>query len=261
MKRRRRIQITSKQMNNLVEPLYALNDKPLGEHPPAEECVNYLMDMLTPQETEEIDQHLATCPDCVARMDHLAAEFDKWCGNQGNNRLASLRRRLLGICVPDPSSKPLVERDAAAKMMIRSTRDASPSARPNKPVIKIIGVGGAGGNAINKMIELGLNGVEFVAVNTDAQDLGKCEAQRKLRIGENITRGLGTGFDPELGRQAAEADQDDLRKTVEGADMVFITAGLGGGTGTGASPVIAKMARNVSALTLAVVTQPFCFDG
>ena len=128
-------------------------------------------------------------------------------------------------------------------------------------VIRVIGVGGAGGNAINTMMEAGLRGVEFIAVNTDIQDLRKCKAPEKIQIGESLTRGLGAGSNPQLGQQCANEDRDRLQEMVEGADMAFITAGLGGGTGTGASPVIAELAKNAGVLTVAVATRPFDFEG
>ncbi len=128
-------------------------------------------------------------------------------------------------------------------------------------VIRIVGVGGAGTNAINRMLEAGLEGVEFIAVNTDVQALQTCEADHKLRIGRELTKGLGGGSDPDIGRQAAAAAYDDLKALLKGSDMVFITAGEGGGTGTGASPVIAEIAKNVGALTIGVVSRPFAFEG
>ncbi|MBM3211326.1 cell division protein FtsZ [Candidatus Poribacteria bacterium] len=128
-------------------------------------------------------------------------------------------------------------------------------------IIKVIGVGGAGGNAINTMIDAGVKGVEFIAVNTDIQDLAKCKAAEKVQIGSNITKGLGAGSDPQLGQQSAHEDREKLQSIVEGSDMVFITAGLGGGTGTGASPVIAELAKNSKALTVAFVTKPFAREG
>jgi cell division protein FtsZ len=128
-------------------------------------------------------------------------------------------------------------------------------------VIKVVGVGGGGGNAINRMIDAGLKGVEFVAVNTDAQSLLISDADVKLDIGRTITRGLGAGSDPEVGRQAAEDHRDEIEEVLKGADMVFVTAGEGGGTGTGASPIVAEVARQLGALTIAIVTRPFSFEG
>ena len=128
-------------------------------------------------------------------------------------------------------------------------------------VIKVIGVGGGGVNAVNRMIDAGLKGVEFIAVNTDAQALLMSDADVKLDIGRDLTRGLGAGSDPEVGREAAEAHKDEIEEMVKGADMVFITAGEGGGTGTGAAPVISEVAREAGALTIGVVTRPFSFEG
>ncbi|MCL1925918.1 MAG: cell division protein FtsZ [Syntrophorhabdaceae bacterium] len=128
-------------------------------------------------------------------------------------------------------------------------------------VIKVIGAGGGGGNAINTMIEEGLQGVEFIAANTDAQALSRNLAPLKLQLGTKLTKGLGTGGNPEIGRDAAIEDRDMLREALTGADMVFVTAGLGGGTGTGAAPIVAEVAREVGALTVAVVTRPFVFEG
>ena len=128
-------------------------------------------------------------------------------------------------------------------------------------VIKVIGVGGGGVNAINRMIDAGLRGVEFVAVNTDAQALLMSDADFKIDIGRELTRGLGAGSDPEIGREAAETSRADIEELVSGADMVFITAGEGGGTGTGATPIIAEIARAAGALTVGIVTRPFGFEG
>src|SRR6478752_6196208 len=127
--------------------------------------------------------------------------------------------------------------------------------------IKVIGVGGSGGNAINTMIHFGLEGVEFITVNTDAQALNSNSAAEKIAIGQNVTRGLGAGADPERSRKAALEDVQRLKDIVQGADMVFVTAGMGGGTGTGAAPVIAQLAREAGALTVGVVTKPFGFEG
>jgi len=127
--------------------------------------------------------------------------------------------------------------------------------------IKVVGVGGAGCNAVNRMISEGLTGVEFIAVNTDAQALLMSNAKMRVRIGDKLTRGLGSGGNPEVGTKAAEESTDELYEVLKGADMVFVTAGIGGGTGTGASPLVAKIAREIGALTIGVVTRPFTFEG
>lgn len=127
--------------------------------------------------------------------------------------------------------------------------------------IKVIGAGGAGGNAINDMIEAGVTGVEYIAANTDAQDLNNSLADIRIQLGEKLTRGLGAGAEPEIGRQAAEEDIEKLRALLEETDMLFITAGMGGGTGTGSAPVIAKVAKELGVLTIAIVTKPFYFEG
>lgn len=134
-------------------------------------------------------------------------------------------------------------------------------ANTNSAVIKVVGVGGGGSNAVRRMIDSGIQGVEFIAMNTDKQVLGTNPADAKVQLGTNLTRGLGAGGNPETGKAAAEESKNEIRKAIEGADMVFITAGMGGGTGTGAAPVVADMAREMGALTVAVVTRPFTFEG
>jgi cell division protein FtsZ len=128
-------------------------------------------------------------------------------------------------------------------------------------VIKVVGVGGGGTNAVNRMVDAGLTGVEFIAVNTDAQALMMSDADMKLHIGSAATRGLGAGADPVVGQAAAQESRDELKEALKGADMVFVTAGEGGGTGTGAAPVLAELAREIGALTVGVVTKPFVFEG
>ncbi len=128
-------------------------------------------------------------------------------------------------------------------------------------VIKVVGIGGGGVNAVNRMIESGLKGVEFIAINTDAQALLMSDADVKLDIGRELTRGLGAGADPEIGKKAAEDHQQEIEEVLKGADMVFVTAGEGGGTGTGGAPVVAKIAKGMGALTIGVVTRPFMFEG
>ena len=137
----------------------------------------------------------------------------------------------------------------------------------NKPVgdgaatIKVIGVGGAGNNAVNRMIEAGIKGVEFIAVNTDRQQLQQSKAATKIQIGEKITRGLGAGANPDIGAQAAEESKAEIGEALRGADMVFVTAGMGGGTGTGAAPIVASCAKEMGIITIGVVTKPFTFEG
>jgi len=144
-----------------------------------------------------------------------------------------------------------------------SERKAAVMAAPQNylAVIKVVGIGGGGVNAVNRMIEVGLKGVEFIAVNTDAQALLMSDADVKLDIGRELTRGLGAGANPEVGAKAAEDHADEIEEVLKGADMVFVTAGEGGGTGTGGAPVVAKIARSLGALTIGVVTRPFAFEG
>lgn len=127
--------------------------------------------------------------------------------------------------------------------------------------IRVVGVGGSGCNAVNHMVNSKVKGVEFIAVNSDAQDLHRSLAKRKIHIGKNLTRGLGTGMNPELGKRAAEETRQEIQEALQGSDMVFITCGMGGGTGTGASAVVARIAKEIGALTIAVVTRPFSFEG
>ncbi|MBP5662022.1 MAG: cell division protein FtsZ, partial [Clostridia bacterium] len=127
--------------------------------------------------------------------------------------------------------------------------------------LKVVGVGGAGDNAVDRMITAGLTGVEYIAINTDQQALARSKANKKLRIGEKITKGLGAGANPEIGKKAAEESRDDIMDQLRGADMVFVTAGMGGGTGTGAAPIVAEAAKEMGMLTVGVVTYPFLFEG
>jgi cell division protein FtsZ len=127
--------------------------------------------------------------------------------------------------------------------------------------IRVVGVGGSGGNAVNHMVDSNVQGVDFIAINTDAQDLHKSKAMKKIHIGKSLTRGLGTGMNPDLGKQSADETREEIQEAIRGSDMVFITCGMGGGTGTGAAPVVAKIARDLGALTVGVVTKPFGFEG
>src|ERR1700712_4433802 len=132
---------------------------------------------------------------------------------------------------------------------------------PQSPVIKVIGVGGGGGNAVNHMVKSNIEGVEFICANTDAQALKNIGARTILQLGTGVTKGLGAGANPEVGRQAALEDREQIVEILRGADMIFITCGMGGGTGTGAAPIIAQIAKEVGALTVGVVTRPFSFEG
>jgi cell division protein FtsZ len=129
------------------------------------------------------------------------------------------------------------------------------------PVLKVIGVGGGGGNAVNRMIENGVQGVEFITANTDAQVLRLSKADTRVQLGKRLTKGLGAGADPEVGEAAAEESREEIRDLLQNTDMLFITAGMGGGTGTGAAPVIAELAQEMGILTVAIVTKPFTFEG
>src|SRR5664279_6623057 len=148
------------------------------------------------------------------------------------------------------------QKNEAGEMRIQFHEETPRGAR-----IKVIGVGGGGGNAVNRMIQANLEGVEFIAANTDAQALKVSQAPVKLQLGVRLTSGLGAGSNPDLGRRAALEDSEKIIEALEGADMVFVTAGLGGGTGTGAAPVIASLASEMGILTVAVITRPFAFEG
>ena len=166
----------------------------------------------------------------------------------------------------DQDLKHLFSGKKSAANAIISGKSAGDNAMSNQdltPVanIKVIGCGGGGGNAVNRMVRAGLKGIHFIAVNTDAQALCHSEANTKINIGKATTRGLGAGSNPDLGRQAAEESIDEIRESIDGSDMIFITCGMGGGTGTGAAPVIANTAREMGILTVAVVTRPFSFEG
>ncbi len=164
------------------------------------------------------------------------------------------------VTVPEPVTAPEPVTDVYA----RSDRSADMHAGPRpvgKPVLRVVGVGGAGVNAVNRMIEAQVDGVEFIAINTDLQSLQQSAAADTLHIGDTLTRGLGSGSDPDVGRQAAREEYDRIKGMLRGSDMVFIAAGAGGGTGTGAAPVVAEIARELGALTVGIVTRPFQFEG
>jgi cell division protein FtsZ len=144
---------------------------------------------------------------------------------------------------------------------MKKTKRKSEKFQPLSANVKVIGIGGGGGNAVARMAKDFLRGVDFIAINTDHQDLDECDVKTKLYIGKSLTRGLGTGMNPDLGRQAAEENRSEISEALKGADLVFLAAGLGGGTGTGATPIVAEAAKQAGALTIAVVTKPFTFEG
>jgi cell division protein FtsZ len=151
--------------------------------------------------------------------------------------------------------------DSAGPPPEAAAQDAVVKGRPYVTTIKVVGVGGAGTNAVNRMVESGVKGVEFIAINTDVQQLGMCDADVKIHIGQELTHGLGGGANPEVGREAMEISRDQLKIALRGADLVFVTAGEGGGTGTGGAPVVAQVAHELGAVTIAIVTKPFGFEG
>lgn len=160
----------------------------------------------------------------------------------------------------DSNLKALFSKSGAKKDKSMKASEVKPDFASNA-VIKVIGVGGGGGNAVTQMVNSGIEGVEFILLNTDAQALFHSKVQKKINIGKSTTKGLGAGSDPELGKKSAEESLEDIRPILEGADMVFITCGLGGGTGTGAAPVVAELAREMGILTVGIVTKPFGFEG
>ncbi|NLE69026.1 MAG: cell division protein FtsZ, partial [Clostridiales bacterium] len=140
-------------------------------------------------------------------------------------------------------------------------KQVEPEVTTNFASIKVVGCGGGGANAVNRMVDAGLKGVEFIAVNTDKQALSTSRADKKIQIGEKLTKGLGAGAVPDIGKRAAEESREEIAQHLKGADLVFVTAGMGGGTGTGAAPIVADIARDLNCLTIAVVTKPFQFEG
>src|ERR671914_447412 len=196
------------------------------------------------------------------RADERAQRREREAGQEAYSRYD-------GVPSPEERLRPVFSSDIPENIMERAPEPeprpapyAMPSAgRVTEPVLRVVGVGGAGVNAVNRMIEAEVEGVEFIAVNTDTQSLEQSAADNRVHIGGDITRGLGSGSNPELGRLAALEDYDHLKALLKGSDMVFITAGAGGGTGTGAAPVVARISREVGALTVGIITKPFSFEG
>jgi cell division protein FtsZ len=193
-----------------------------------------------------------------ARRREREAQEEPWSRYDG---VPSPEERLRSVFSSDIPEN-IMEREPERGPETQTAPYAMPSAgKVTEPVLRVVGVGGAGVNAVNRMIEAQVEGVEFVAVNTDTQSLEQSAAHTRVHIGGEITRGLGSGSNPELGRLAALEDYDELKRLLRGSDMVFITAGAGGGTGTGAAPIVARISREVGALTVGIVTKPFSFEG
>ncbi|MGH2916653.1 MAG: cell division protein FtsZ [Solirubrobacteraceae bacterium] len=184
-------------------------------------------------------------------------------GEADERQIPSPQERLRQAFSSDVPANLMEPTQATQDVYARAEREPDPFAAPvvGRPVLRVVGVGGAGVNAVNRMVEADVEGVEFVAINTDLQSLQLSAARETLHIGDAVTRGLGSGSDPELGRRAAREEYDRIKAMLRGSDMVFIAAGAGGGTGTGAAPVVAQIARELGALTVGIVTRPFQFEG
>ncbi|HET6830996.1 MAG TPA: cell division protein FtsZ, partial [Solirubrobacterales bacterium] len=176
--------------------------------------------------------------------------------DEGDASARPAKDRLRDVFTNEPD-----DREPAYGRSEPSRTPATATPQVSDPLIRVVGVGGGGVNAVNRMVEAGITGVEFMAVNTDLQSLQQSAADLTIHIGGGVTRGLGSGSDPELGYRAAFEEQDRIKRMLKGSDMVFVAAGAGGGTGTGAAPVIARLARDVGALTVGIVTRPFGFEG
>jgi cell division protein FtsZ len=241
--------------------------RPLPEDGPAPQATRRVPE---PQAQEEDGSFERRATEAARRAEERARrreqEPDRERGWSRYEGVPSPEERLRSVFSPDIPENILDRDPAPAPVCHDPEPERSPYAMPSgtnvtEPVLRVVGVGGAGVNAVNRMIEAEVEGVEFLAVNTDTQSLEQSAAANRLHIGSDITRGLGSGSNPDLGRAAAMEDYDELKGLLKGSDMVFITAGAGGGTGTGAAPVVARISREVGALTVGIVTKPFSFEG
>jgi cell division protein FtsZ len=236
--------------------------RPLPEGGPAPQVTKHLPEPQAHAESHHLEDRMT---EAAKRADEREARRAEREGRYGQHE---------GIPTPEERLKAVFSHDIPENIMERESvpaqREPLPESepfirvapdRPTEPVLRVVGVGGAGVNAVNRMIEAEVEGVEFIAVNTDVQSLEGSSASTRLHIGNTATRGLGSGSNPDLGRAAAVEDYDEIKSHLKGADMVFIAAGSGGGTGTGAAPVVARIAREVGALTVGIVTKPFSFEG
>jgi cell division protein FtsZ len=244
--------------------------KPLPEGGPGPQATKHVPEPQASQPEETSFEHRAT--EAARRAEERARRREEetpheagWSRYEGVPTPEERLRSVFSSDIPEN----ILDRDPApapAPVRRDPEPERSPYAMPSgtkvtEPVLRVVGVGGAGVNAVNRMIEAEVEGVEFLAVNTDTQSLEQSAASNRMHIGSEITRGLGSGSNPELGRAAAMEDYDELKALLKGSDMVFITAGAGGGTGTGAAPIVARIAREVGALTVGIVTKPFSFEG
>src|SRR5215212_17380 len=236
--------------------------RPLPEGGPAPQVTKHLPEPQAHAESHHLEDRMT---EAAKRADEREARRAEREGRYGQHE---------GIPTPEERLKAVFSHDIPENIMERDSvpaqRESIPESepfirvapdRPTEPVLRVVGVGGAGVNAVNRMIEAEVEGVEFIAVNTDVQSLEGSSASTRLHIGNSATRGLGSGSNPDLGRAAAVEDYDEIKSHLKGSDMVFIAAGSGGGTGTGAAPVVARIAREVGALTVGIVTEPFSFEG
>jgi cell division protein FtsZ len=245
--------------------------RPLPEGGPAPQATRHLPEPQAPTEREQTPP-VERPTDLGGRMTEAARRAEEREARRAQRE--ERWSRYEGVPSPEERLKSVFSHDIPENIMERepvpAQREPVPEsepfvraapARPAEPVLRVVGVGGAGVNAVNRMIEAEVEGVEFIAVNTDVQSLEGSAASTRLHIGSDATRGLGSGSNPELGRAAAHEDYDEIKSHLKGADMVFIAAGSGGGTGTGAAPVVARIARELGALTVGIVTKPFSFEG
>jgi cell division protein FtsZ len=245
--------------------------RPLPEDGPAPQATRQVPEPQAQEQRSEDSSFEQRATEAARRAEERARRREEeshrergWSRYEG---VPSPEERLRSVFSPDIPEN-ILDRDPAPVPVRHEPQEPerSPYAMPSgtkvtEPVLRVVGVGGAGVNAVNRMIEAEVEGVEFLAVNTDTQSLEQSAAHNRLHIGSDITRGLGSGSNPELGRAAAMEDYDELKAMLKGSDMVFITAGAGGGTGTGAAPVVARISREVGALTVGIVTKPFSFEG
>ena len=246
--------------------------KPLPEGGPGPQATKHVPEPQASQPEESSFEHRAT--EAARRAEERARRREEetpheagWSRYEGVPTPEERLRSVFSSDIPEN----ILDRDPAPRSApVRRERDPEPERSPyampsgtkvTEPVLRVVGVGGAGVNAVNRMIEAEVEGVEFLAVNTDTQSLEQSAADNRVHIGSAITRGLGSGSNPDLGRAAAMEDYDELKSMLKGSDMVFITAGAGGGTGTGAAPIVARISREVGALTVGIVTKPFSFEG